>query len=503
MLKHRTFRFFFVVVAIIAQACAPSATQGLEALDAVSDAQQTLVAATAGSIDPVTGAKQTLAAATQQSLTALAIAQETIAAANPLNSGIPFSIPLTGLGLSNDPSIEANFTGQVVCSQFEINLTNGSTTSFKSISISISLKGDPSSLGVTTSTNGFLGRDSSQTNTDGNCEPPALLPNLDPGASYSVFFPKFVEKEGSAFEGTVLLCPEINLGGQCSKNSIVFAPIIEIPASAAPVLSTEPPTTENTPTQAPPPLAPEVFTADYVNTVRPSACTQTQTWWVRVSLTNKSKIPLKSVSISVKDTATGDISSDSDEHKVFVDLDQSKCNPDIDVGNDIWKDDLEPDQTVTISSGVFRKDPTEHPMEATITLCTDENLGGQCSTKTINFTPGISTPATGELTAYIILSAGTNCRTGPGTEYDVIGAYEANKKIFVLGKDPAGKYWVVASPYKNDTYPRCWLDGRFVKESGNLSSVQADPVPPTPTSTPKPPTATPTVTSTFTLTPTP
>jgi hypothetical protein len=33
-------------------------------------------------------------------------------------------------------------------------------------------------------------------------------------------------------------------------------------------------------------LSSRIFTADYVNTVHP--CPQTQTWWVRVSLTNKS-----------------------------------------------------------------------------------------------------------------------------------------------------------------------------------------------------------------------
>src|SRR4029453_1819389 len=100
----------------------------------------------------------------------------------------------------------------------------------------------------------------------------------------------------------------------------------------------------------------------------------------------------------------------------------SICNPDIEVGTDKVLDDLEPNQSFTVSSGVFRKDPTEHPMEATLTLCTEEGLQGQCNTKTINFTPSITAQPTPDTTKptfpYIILSAGTNCRTGPGQQYE-------------------------------------------------------------------------------------
>jgi hypothetical protein len=498
MLKRQAFRFIFVVMAIAAQACAPSATQGPEAFDAVSDAQKTLVAATAGSIDPVTGAKQTLAAATQQSLTAVAIAQQTIAAANPLNSSMPVSIPLTGLGLPNDPNIEANFTGQVVCSQFEINLTNRSATTFKSMFISISVKDGPSSLTVTSSTNGFLGHDSSQSNTNDNCEASTFSPNLAAGTAYTVVFPKFAEKEGSTLEGNITLCTENDFSGQCSKASIVFAPIAENTPSPASLLSTSSPTAQNIAAPVTP-LSPDIFDAKFANVVSPCA----GTWWVRVSLTNNSINILKSMSISVKDTVTDEIAPNPDNPNVFTDKDPTVCDPINHLSNPKGIPDLGPNISFPVSSGNLSKDPTQHLMEVTLKLCTEEGLQGQCSEKTISFTPSIVAQATGDSTAYIILSAGTNCRTGPGTEYEIIGGYEANKKILVLGKDPAGKYWVVASPYRNDAYPKCWLDGRFVKESGNLSSVQISTVPPTPTPRPPTLTPTPTATSTATLTPTP
>jgi hypothetical protein len=504
MLKRQAFEFLLVItiMAIVAPACTSGVAGKPENLDPVTEAQQTLVAATQNSIDPVAGAQQTIAAATQKGLDALAAAQETIAAADP-----SFLIPVSGssgiLAGPDDQTIKANFTGRVICSQFEINLLNGSTTMFKSMVISISIKDDPSRITVTSSTNGFLGHDSSQTNTNDNCKSPASLPNLNPGASYTVFFPKFTEKVDSAFEGSLILCTENDLGGQCSKTSIVFAPNIELTPSLTTLLSSSVPTAESISSPESSPLPPEIFTADYVNTVNPCP----ETWWVRVNLTNKFNTTLKSMSISVKDTVTGTIALSTESPNVFTDQDPSVCHPGVDFGDPTGRPDLEPNTSVMVSSGVLPKDPKGDVLEATIKVCTEEDLTGQCSEKTISFTPSLTAQPTVDTTKptfpYIILSAGTNCRTGPGVEYDLVGAYAADTKIPVLGKDSAKKYWVVASPYKNDNNPKCWLDGRFVKESGNLGNVETYPVPPTPTSTPKPPTATSTVTSTTTLTPTP
>jgi hypothetical protein len=439
----------------------------------------------------VTGAQQTLDAATQKSMEAVTFARETLAAADPAFIALdPGSLPSGALSLPNDPNIEANFTGQVVCSQFEIRLTNRSTTTFKSMLISVSVKDDPSNTVVTSSTNGFLGHSSLQADPSDDCQAPSLSASLDAGASYTVFFPRFTEQT-STFEGSITLCSEHDLSGQCSKNSIAFASSIVVA-----------PTAEIIPSLAPSPLASELFQAEYASTVHPC----NETWWVRIHLTNRSPNTFKSMSISVKDTATREITAESDEHTVFVDLDQTICNPDIDVGNDKLLDDLEPQQSFTVSSGVFRKDLTNHPMEATLTLCTEEDLGGRCSTKTINFTPGVSVQPTVDTTkpdyAYILLREGTYCRTGPGTVYESIGAYVKDTKIPVLGRDAAGEYWVVASPHTGDTNIKCWLDGDYVKEKGNVANVEIFPVPPTPTSSPKPPTSTPTQTPTETLTPT-
>jgi hypothetical protein len=476
MKKHKSIgSFFLIIIAIVAQAC----TQGI-----ATPTQEPEI------LDPVAGAQLTLAAATQKSLEAVAMAQQTIAAANPqaIMAANPGSVPSLILSLSNDPSIEAIFTGKIVCSQLEINLKNLSpTTSFKSVFISMSVKDDPSGITVTSSTNGFLGTNSPQANTDDDCLTPTLLPSLDPGASYTVFFPKFTEKEGNTFEGSILLCPEYDLLGKCSKNSIVFTAIIPVTGD---ILATE-----ITPSPAPSPLPPDIFQADYVGVVHPCP----EAWWVRVNLTNKFNSELKSVSISVKDTVTNEMVPSPDSPNVFTDQDQNYCDSADIRANSPGISNLEPNTSFIVSSGKFLKDPTGHPVEATLKLCTEDDLVGQCSEKTISFTPGVTVQATVDTTKptfpYIILSAGTYCRTGPGTEYQSIGAYAADTKIPVLGKDPTGKYLVVASPNKNDNNIKCWLTGLYVKESGNLGIAEIYPVPPTPTPTPKP-TSTPTPTAT-------
>ncbi len=83
---------------------------------------------------------------------------------------------------------------------------------------------------------------------------------------------------------------------------------------------------------------------------------------------------------------------------------------------------------------------------------------------------------------YVTLSVGTNCRTGPGTEFEVVGIWEPNKRISVLGNHPTEDYWIVESPYDPGT--ECWIVGTTVAESGNLAEVNVYAVPPTPTSIP-------------------
>jgi tetratricopeptide (TPR) repeat protein len=142
-------------------------------------------------------------------------------------------------------------------------------------------------------------------------------------------------------------------------------------------------------------LSPDSFQADYVNTVHPCPAT----WWVRINLTNKFNVDFKSMSLSVKDTISEEIAAPPDSPDIFLDRDPEICNPDIEVGDDHGVDNLEFGKSVMVSSGVFRKDPTNHTLEATLRLCTEEALEGQCSEKTINFAPGVSPQQTANIFA--------------------------------------------------------------------------------------------------------
>ena len=91
------------------------------------------------------------------------------------------------------------------------------------------------------------------------------------------------------------------------------------------------------------------------------------------------------------------------------------------------------------------------------------------------------------------VSVNTNCRTGPGVVYDLIGALLVGEQAVVVGKYTAGNYWIINNPDSSGT---CWLWGQYATVSGNTAGLPEYSQPPTPT-----PTNTPTPTPTFTPSP--
>ncbi len=79
----------------------------------------------------------------------------------------------------------------------------------------------------------------------------------------------------------------------------------------------------------------------------------------------------------------------------------------------------------------------------------------------------------------------TNCRTGPGQDYEVVFTYLPNEKLEILGRYEIENYWLV----KSDKSPtgNCWLWGEYVQVSGSYWVVSS--VTPPPTSTLAPPNA--------------
>lgn len=93
-------------------------------------------------------------------------------------------------------------------------------------------------------------------------------------------------------------------------------------------------------------------------------------------------------------------------------------------------------------------------------------------------TPTFSTPM-------LTVIQQTNCRTGPGQDYEVVFTYLPNKKLEILGRYDIDNYWLV----KSDESPtgQCWLWGEYVEVSGSYWVVSS--VTPPPTSTQPPPNA--------------
>jgi len=76
----------------------------------------------------------------------------------------------------------------------------------------------------------------------------------------------------------------------------------------------------------------------------------------------------------------------------------------------------------------------------------------------------------------------TNCRTGPGEEYDVVVTYLTGKELEIAGRYDPGNFWLVKS--NESPTGTCWLWGDFVDVTGSYSAVPSVTPPPTATSAP-------------------
>jgi uncharacterized protein YraI len=105
------------------------------------------------------------------------------------------------------------------------------------------------------------------------------------------------------------------------------------------------------------------------------------------------------------------------------------------------------------------------------------------NTATITLTPTPEVPM-------VSVSVATNCRTGPSTQFDQIGALTVNQTAEVVGKYQNGAYWIIKTPGSSGN---CWLWGQYATVSGNTANLPEYTSPPTPTPsvtpTPTPPAA--------------
>ena len=94
------------------------------------------------------------------------------------------------------------------------------------------------------------------------------------------------------------------------------------------------------------------------------------------------------------------------------------------------------------------------------------NSGGSSATQALS-TPTYSQPmaSVGEV---------TNCRSGPGTNYERITQIFPTDKVKIIGFFPPN-YWVVSTKDGE-----CWLSGEFATPAGSFAAVPTVTAPPTP-----------------------
>ena len=102
-------------------------------------------------------------------------------------------------------------------------------------------------------------------------------------------------------------------------------------------------------------------------------------------------------------------------------------------------------------------------------------------TPTVTLTPSpvfTSTP----LVPLISVSVATNCRIGPGRQYDRVGALLVGEVAEVYGRDPTGAYWYIRNPDSGPEF--CWMWGEYATLVGNVGVLPIFTPPPTPTPAP-------------------
>ena len=124
-----------------------------------------------------------------------------------------------------------------------------------------------------------------------------------------------------------------------------------------------------------PPPTPTVVPAFEASFKKLETCSGS--WWVDLELKNTGGVTFKSVSITLRDTTTGMITSLTTDG--FTDRDGCATSSS--------KDSLPAGGAQIVSVSPFVYDPTGHELRATITVCTEKGNSGACMSQVINFKP--------------------------------------------------------------------------------------------------------------------
>jgi hypothetical protein len=137
---------------------------------------------------------------------------------------------------------------------------------------------------------------------------------------------------------------------------------------------------------------------------------------------------------------------------------------------------------------IFTRTPTVTltPTETSTPTVTNTHAILLTETLTPTRKPGTPTPTQTRQNLdrpMVSVSYRTNCRKGPGVQYEYIGALLVGEQAEVVGVSWNGRYWVI----KNPSQPgECWLWGGYANVTGDTSGLPRLFPPPRPTPTPTP-----------------
>ena len=104
------------------------------------------------------------------------------------------------------------------------------------------------------------------------------------------------------------------------------------------------------------------------------------------------------------------------------------------------------------------------------------------NTPEFTFTPSLTSTPTFTLTPSIPMvsvSVETNCRTGPGQAYDILGVLPVGQSAEMIGRTSSSDTWVIKLP--SNPAIICWLWAQYSTPVGNTAGLPVYPTPPTPT----------------------
>ncbi|MCB0208612.1 MAG: PKD domain-containing protein, partial [Anaerolineae bacterium] len=106
-------------------------------------------------------------------------------------------------------------------------------------------------------------------------------------------------------------------------------------------------------------------------------------------------------------------------------------------------------------------------------------------TPTVSIAP-TDTPEPDAEAAMLVTNADLNVRSGPGTDYTILGLLKADQTAEITGLSPDGRWWQIA--FSGTAGGRGWVAAQYTiaQNTDNVPIVQAQPVPTQPTAIPQP-----------------